>query len=354
MGYSARLRVAHRAFTLIELLVVISIIGLLTALVLPAVQAAREGARRAHCLNNLRQIGIAVHNYHTGQECLPIGRMVSYDPRFSGSGSPGCSDYVDKSFLIMILPQMDQGPLYNSINQTLTIFGFENRTFFSTGVSSYACPSDTASGYPRSIDISGLVEEGLARPGEQILAVFTSYSACYGSIHVNALPSPLNNRCAVDRRTIAQVNGSINDLSPIRFSSITDGLGQTALVAEKATTLLQRWDEKAFMRYGWYFSGNWGDTLFAGFFPPNAIKRVTLHVTSSVSSLHPAGFNSLMCDGSARFIKETIDTWPYDPDTGDPSAAIWNPRGWWENLPAPRVWQALCTRSGGALVDADL
>src|SRR5580693_8622186 len=91
-----------RAFTLIELLVVIAIIAVLIALLLPAVQAAREAARRAQCVNNLKQIGIGMHNYHASMNGLPWGDLTGY--------------WNDWSAIALMLPYLEQGPLYNSIN----------------------------------------------------------------------------------------------------------------------------------------------------------------------------------------------------------------------------------------------
>src|SRR5436189_632531 len=96
---------ARRGFTLIELLVVISIIAVLIALLLPAVQAAREAARRSQCVNNLKQIGIAVHNYAESRGSFPIGQGPDPVAMFNGWSS-----------LAMLLPQLEQAPLYSSLN----------------------------------------------------------------------------------------------------------------------------------------------------------------------------------------------------------------------------------------------
>jgi prepilin-type N-terminal cleavage/methylation domain-containing protein len=105
----------RRGFTLVELLVVIAIIGILIALLLPAVQAAREAARRSQCLNNIRQIGLALHNYHDTTKSFPTVAVMGGDP-----GTPnaqGGRDYTQPyhhTWLVMILPFMEQGPLYDN------------------------------------------------------------------------------------------------------------------------------------------------------------------------------------------------------------------------------------------------
>ncbi len=343
----------RHGFTLIELLVVIGIIGLLAGLILPAVQSSREAARRAQCGNNLRQIGLAIHSYHESWNALPLGRFKSYDPRQLGPNPPCSTRLADKSFLVMILPYMEQASLFNSINQSVSVYGYENRTAFPVVVGSYACPSDFEAGRSRRlIPPPLLVAAGLAGADEVLWGAFASYAGCFGSLPVNAVPLPATN-CRVAPQAIAQSNGCFNDLSPIRFSSVTDGLGQTAFVMERATSPLRDYEGGLFGSMGWYLSGNLGFTLVTTMFPPNAFDDANAFVlASSASSLHPGGVNVFFGDGSVRFIKQTIQSWPVDPTGfGSPQGASFTPGGYWTGVPRPGVWQALSTRSGGEVIE---
>jgi len=188
---------------------------------------------------------------------------------------------------------------------------------------------------------------------------FTSYSACYGSIRVDAIPRPAGG-CAVAGPLRAQANGVINDIAPLGFASISDGLSTTLFVAEKSTTAGYRYGAvypAHYARYGWYVSGNWGDTMMTTFYPPNPYDEVSDlgsdALINAASSQHPGGLNGLMGDGSVRFIKDTIQTWPFEPSTGIPAGASRGPGGWWVHLPTPGIWQALATRSGSEPVNPD-
>ncbi len=351
-------RRARRGFTLIELLVSIAIIGILIGLLLPAVQATREAARRAQCTNNLRQIGLALHNYEGVHACLPPGRMLTYDRRFAGSNPPCTSPSVDKGLLVFLLPALEQQALYNAINHDLSIFGPENTTVHSVAVGVFACPSDPDAGSPRELNADALAPYAPDPPGGRQRMVFTSYSGCYGSFAVDAIPRDTNG-CRVPPLVNAQANGCINDLAPITFASIGDGLSNTIVAAEKAVTRYERLgasDPSLPLKHGWYVTGNWGDTLFTTFYPPNMGDKVAIAAgfahMKAATSLHPGGLNVLLGDGSVRFVKDSVDTWPFDPLTGQPAGSTQNPGGWWENLPKPGVWQALGTRFGREAVDS--
>ena len=162
----------------------------------------------------------------------------------------------------MILPYVEQVPLYNAVNQGVTILGYENRTIFAASISLYACPDDPESGRPRLPDIGQLIASGLATPGEDLTMVFTSYAGCFGAQFVDAFPQPALG-CQVPSATAAQADGVFNDLTPIRFSSVADGLSNTLFVVEKATTPLQALDPvnmQVFRRFGGYITGIWETT----------------------------------------------------------------------------------------------
>jgi prepilin-type N-terminal cleavage/methylation domain-containing protein/prepilin-type processing-associated H-X9-DG protein len=343
-------------FTLIELLVAISIISLLLAMVLPAVQSAREAARRLQCSNNLKQLGVGLQAYHDSVGSLPPGRVKSFDPRYAGLNPPCTSMIVDKSIEIFVLSFIEQTEVYNAINQSLAIIGGENSTVHSVAISCLACPSDPMSGWARDLADGALTSYGVADPARM---VFTSYAGMIGSLPVLAQPLPSTN-CVVPAALIAQCNGIFNDVAPLSLASVTDGQSNTIFMAEKATTALGALDVISPMlaaKHGWYVTGNWGDTLVTSLYPPNTCDKVALAATTaridSATSMHPGGLNAMFGDGSVRFIRDTIQSWPINTTSGNPAGSSQNIMGAWMNLPTSGIWQSLSTRSGGELVSAD-
>ena len=351
-------RFSQSAFTLVELMVVMAVISLLLGLLLPAVQSAREVARRARCGNHLHQIGLAIHNYHDTFGCFPPGRFPTYDRRYAGSNPPCTAVAVDKSCFIHLLPQLDQATLYNTINMNLSIFSTENTTIHTVGVASLACPSDAGAG--RTIELLPdaisryLTDSSVANPK----MIFTSYAGCHGSIYVDAYPLFYQNRgCRVPGTVLAQVNGVIGDVTPLGMANVTDGLSQTLFVVEKSAALAIQVSAaipKYNLYYGWYVAGNWGDTMVTTSAPPNPqtvlSRSAVIPLVTAGSSSHPDGLNVLMGDGSVRFVSDSIDSWAVDPLTGYPVGAKQAADGSWVNLPRAGIWQALATRSGGEAV----
>jgi prepilin-type N-terminal cleavage/methylation domain-containing protein/prepilin-type processing-associated H-X9-DG protein len=348
-----------RAFTAIELMVVVAIVGLLAALILPAVQSAREAARSASCKNNLKQLALGALVYHSAHSCLPMGRSYVMYP---GLGMPGpCGSYlVDRSYLASILPYVDQGPLYNSINQVVSIFSAGNETVRSSLISTYVCPSDPAAGRIRMGFVPLGVHLGWQPTNVPAPLTSTSYVGVRGNGGDSWYANP---ECTIPAGSSLEFNGCITDVAPITLASISDGASLTLLITERSITASERLDlviDNAFPEityaniFGWWFSGGDQDSMGSTYYSPNLYKRMTpTDVGGAVnnatawfvgpSSLHPGGLHVALADGSVRFVKETIDSWPMNLLTGNPEGV--NPRG--------GVWQALGSRNGGEIIGAD-
>lgn len=346
----------RRAFTLIELLVVLGIVGVLAGLLLPAAQAAREAARRSVCASNLRQLGLAVASYADAFLAFPPGRTWMGDPRFAGPDPRCTSTRVDQSPLVRVLPYLEQAALFHAINQDTSIFSLENTTIHAVQLGVLACPTDPESARPRELEANELAPMAPDPPGGPRRMAATSYALTFGSFDVVALPS-FHPGCVVPPRVFRQGDGVFSDVSPIRPADVRDGLGQTLFASEKAVATFDTGPGSGPGRHGWWVSGNLDDALYSAFYQPNAFRRLSVYGSAarvrSASSLHPGGAHALMGDGSIRFLKESIDSWPVDPVLGRPLGATRNAGGWWENLPRPGVWQRLATRAGGETIGAD-
>jgi prepilin-type N-terminal cleavage/methylation domain-containing protein/prepilin-type processing-associated H-X9-DG protein len=334
----------RRGFTLIELLVVIAIIGVLIALLLPAVQAAREAARRAQCVNNLKQIALAAQNYHDINGGFPIGSPLMFDPLLGY--------YTEsQSTFVSMLGQFEQQPLFNAMNFSRSVYVNENQTVFMTGLSTLWCPSDGR--------ISRMSSIGPYLNSANFRFRFTNYAGCSGTFFPEVLlywngQNP--NDPAVTTRA-SQVTGIYTYNSSTRIADITDGTSNTMIYGERANGQFSPGDRDNF---GWWADAVTADTLFTTLYPLNPFRKIPQvseeysdSYVESASSFHPGGANFAFADGSVRFLKDTINTWPFNPATGFPLGATDN-SGILTLAPGAKfgVYQALSTINKGEVVSS--
>ena len=213
-------------FTLVELLVVIAIIGILVALLLPAVQAAREAARRMSCGNNLKQIGLALHNYHSALKTFPIGA------RSSGVITAGATGF-GQSWWVSILPYVEQGPAYDKWSHAIANSGTSstNLTILDgIAIDVMRCPSSPLPSLivPTS---SGLTKGGI------VLATYTGISGAYEHTDTGAAPNDFTEtRSTATGANSGQVNagGVLVPNSSVRIDDIIDGTTNQILVTEQS------------------------------------------------------------------------------------------------------------------------
>jgi prepilin-type N-terminal cleavage/methylation domain-containing protein len=279
----------NRAFTLVELLVVIAIIGMLIALLLPAVQAAREAARRMSCSNKLRQIGIALHNYHDVHNLIPPGRD---NETMFGWGA-------------LILPFVEQGNLQSLIDFSEKMYNDPNRSTGRTLIPLFLCPSDRE----RTVrDTLFFNPDNFW--AEEILPLAPSH---YGGILSETI-SPCGSEREADGWTLRNPElGSILMNQQIGFSAITGGLSNTAVIAEASS-----YETIEPPVYG---NGSWisGTNIFRKTIAPINYRPRCEHFNTAtpwlcsecsayqyeMRSFHPTGAFALFADGSVHFLSET-------------------------------------------------
>jgi prepilin-type N-terminal cleavage/methylation domain-containing protein/prepilin-type processing-associated H-X9-DG protein len=335
----------HRGFTLIELLVVISVIGVLIAFLLPAVQSAREAARRAQCINNLKQIALAAHHYVDVNNTLPQGIM---DQR--SFPNPSRWPYTTTgSIFVSLLSHLEQQPLFDAVNFNFNIYNAPNFTISSTAIGTLWCPSDSNVSPPKTLPPDVLLDPGA------VPMKYTSYAGNSGVWQYGwdqDLPPQQN------------MNELFHSHSAISLAQITDGTSNTIAFGERTRVPL---DDQSSLWWHWWTSGNYGDTLFCTLWPMNPFRKASSPIgddsgnatsaayISGTSSQHPGGCNFAFVDGSVRFLKDTIDTWRYEPKTGLPFGLTFDPNGPYIVAPGTKwgVYQALSTRAGGESISAD-
>ncbi len=325
-------------FTLIELLVVIAIIAVLIALLLPAVQAAREAARRAQCANNLKQMGLALHNYHASWNSFPVGFLYAYQ-NASPLSSPSQYRW---SVLAQMAPCLEQSVLFNALNFNFPIayaptsgpslfwpYYAANTTAMATSVSIFLCPSDgapapaTGSGPTNYAFCSGDGAKGgdaTNADGTFILGPPQSVATIIDGTSLTA---------AASEQTLG-IAGPYSQPSPSPIPSpMLRAMARTAAPLTDASC--------AVAGSGWllnrgssWWDGNYQNALYNHYLLPNSLRPdcIVYHNPGwkAARSFHPGGVNVLMGDGHAAFVKNSV---------------------------APSVWLAISTRAGGEVVSAD-
>ena len=294
-------RTTRRAFTLIELLVVIAIIAILIALLLPAVQQAREAARRTQCRNNLKQMGLALHNYHDVYKMFPASFYRDWPHNSSTNPTPGRPGW---GWGVMLLPYIDQGPLFNAldVNNKRLDGNAATKTLCQTPLAAYRCPSD---GGPNLNPNRG--DYGLS-----------TYVAVFGALYDQAAPS---SGALVYGSRLNGGTGLFSPSSDVRIRDITDGTSNTLAIGEMGIGPNGVRDASGNLRIytGAVWAGVATDStsnvstalslcgIKAG--TDAKFRKINARDSSnSWNSKHTGGMHFLVADGSVRFISENLDS----------------------------------------------
>ncbi len=354
--------VKQKGFTLVELLVVIAIIGILIGLLLPAVQAAREAARRMQCTNNLKQMGIALHNYHDTHKSFPAIRSGNFATSFATSYDKQAYgyDWGSTSFHVILWPFVEQQPSYDKYIKSYDAPVWPNCAYVLVseyGTMPYAsCPSDPVycEPFPDSKGM-GIRTNYVGSLGDtfQVNEVSQNTRGFFagGIGHVLPSNSLFESRKVIWRDMAALLDGTSNTLA---FSEA--GAGQTkgskmvrggvAVVAENKPSLCSMTRSSA---NNWSLNGSvisdvrgfriaWGASGIVGFqtiLPPNSPNctngtNLTKNGIFSVSSYHSGGVNVCFADGSVRFVSDTVDTGDQtkeDEPSGTSPYGVWGAMG---------------------------
>ncbi|WP_337177717.1 DUF1559 domain-containing protein [Paludisphaera sp.] len=334
----------RRGFTLIELLVVIAIIAVLIALLLPAVQAAREAARRSQCVNNLKQIGIALHNYHDAMGRLPYGTIVAQRGNYWYPDGVGGEHYRYSS-LAMLAPFMEQSGIFGALNYSHPVYLPDgsttpaNSSLFSIRIAGFLCPSDT----PREVragfaPVNYMASAGDGRPGGS--AMYDSPNGCFffnSGVTLAAIADGLSNTAMMSESLLGP--GGFNVPTGRAMGPRTIMAQQLAVDATTHLNLTVAECEAAAagtsgfyngQRGGSWAQGDFRNALYTHYYPPNSPNfdclRGSDYGWKSCRSNHSGGANLLLGDGSVRFARDAV---------------------------TPAVWAALGTRAGGEIISSD-
>jgi prepilin-type N-terminal cleavage/methylation domain-containing protein/prepilin-type processing-associated H-X9-DG protein len=323
-------------FTLIELLVVIAIIAVLIALLLPAVQSAREAARRMQCTNNLKQLGLAMHNYHSALNSFPIGRMGRY---YNYQLDPGGFANSRRSWSFIILPYLEQTALANAVNFNLAFHVSQNTTALRAKINTFDCPTDPG---------NATVED----PGAAAQRTKGNYVVNWGNLHYDQDQSPTATNATQPNPYNGPAGSVQYQAAPFTankangIQGFTDGTTNTLLMAEvinpfnSPSATDHRGDIHNDDRNGAMFMayttpnsripdqlpGPSGINYCAYPFQSNPPCNTSSPAFNAARSFHPGGVNALLADGSVKFFKSSIDV---------------------------QTWRSLSTMSAGEILSAD-
>ena len=321
-----------RGFTLIELLVVIAIIAVLIALLLPAVQAAREGARRAQCVNNMKQLGLACLNYESIMSTLPANLYLH--PNYSTAAY----NWNNASFIVMSLPQMEQQGLYNAVNFSIMwgqnvlgnwsprVLGQQNSTVRVSVINSLICPSDSSPSTDM-VNADEISTNNLAAGTSYVGNVGDNCLLCAPTTAVQQFCAASGYNCRGGQLGDPLVNtpgipGTATgtgifwrECSGVPLNSITDGTTNTFLAGEQIMRVTEwnTWVEanqcvgSTAQPLNYLFPGTaitaTGSVVQKG----GASDVASWQHWYTFRSQHPGGGNFVTCDGSVKFIKNSIN-----------------------------------------------
>ncbi len=315
--------VKRGGFTLVELLVVIAIIGILIALLLPAVQAAREAARRSQCTNNLKQLALAIHGYADVHKTFPSGFITNFP------NAPATLERSHWSWGALILPFVEQSSLHDQL-QVGTVPLWQalgtttGRAALQTPLAAFVCPSDTG---PELNDF-----------GTKYNAVYANYEKQVTSDGSNRFPIAKSNYVGVacsgnsttppnGENTYGSATGVLFSNSRVGFKDITDGTSNTLMLGERCFKInnltVGAGNALGFSSEVSGYTNRNRALLAALGIPYWGINQTVImvdHQNRGFHSLHPGGAQFAVCDGSVRLISETIDFVPGNLTAGAASA----------------------------------